>query len=212
MKIFIAGATGCVGPLLTHDLLEDGHEIIAGARHPERIEKNDRVTPVKFDLHESVAQMTEAIKGADVIYFTAGSGAKDLLQVDAFGAVKLMQVAEKDGIKRFVMLSALFSLEPTKWRTVKGLDGLTDYNIAKFFADNYLINDTDLDYTILQPTVITDKPGTGKITVDEGKFGYNPAEDVARTLADVLKYQNTSRKVIKMREGDTPIDDALSRV
>lgn len=212
MKIFIAGATGYVGPLLTHDLLEDGHEIIAGARHPERVEKNDRVTPVKFDLHESVAQMTEAIKGADVIYFTAGSGAKDLLQVDAFGAVKLMQVAEKDGIKRFVMLSALFSLEPTKWRTVKGLDGLTDYNIAKFFADNYLINDTDLDYTILQPTVITDKPGTGKITVDEGKFGYNPAEDVARTLADVLKYQNTSRKVIKMREGDTPIDDALSRV
>lgn len=212
MKIFIAGATGCVGPLLTHDLLEDGHEIIAGARHPERVEKNDCVTPVKFDLHESVAQMTEAIKGADVIYFTAGSGAKDLLQVDAFGAVKLMQVAEKDGIKRFVMLSALFSLEPTKWRTVKGLDGLTDYNIAKFFADNYLINDTDLDYTILQPTVITDKPGTGKITVDEGKFGYNPAEDVARTLADVLKYQNTSRKVIKMREGDTPIDDALSRV
>lgn len=212
MKIFIAGATGCVGPLLTHDLLEDGHEIIAGARHPERVEKNDRVTPVKFGLHESVAQMTEAIKGADVIYFTAGSGAKDLLQVDAFGAVKLMQVAEKDGIKRFVMLSALFSLEPTKWRTVKGLDGLTDYNIAKFFADNYLINDTDLDYTILQPTVITDKPGTGKITVDEGKFGYNPAEDVARTLADVLKYQNTSRKVIKMREGDTPIDDALSRV
>lgn len=156
--------------------------------------------------------MTEAIKGADVIYFTAGSGAKDLLPVNTFGAIKLMQVAEKDGIKRFVMLSALFSFEPTKWRTVKGLDGLTDYNIAKFFADNYLIHDTDLDYTILQPTVMTDKPGTGKITVDEGKLGYNPAEDVARTLADVLKYQNTSRKVIKMREGDTPIDDALSRV
>ena len=93
MKIFIAGATGRVGSLLTRDFFQDEHEIIAGARHPERVEKNDRVTPVKFDLHESVAQMTEAIKGADVIYFTAGSGAKDLLQVDAFGAVKLMQVA-----------------------------------------------------------------------------------------------------------------------
>lgn len=110
------------------------------------------------------------------------------------------------------MLSALFSLGPAKWGTVKGLDGLTDYNIAKFFADNYLIHDTDLDYTILQSTVMTDKPGTGKITVDEGKFGYNPAEDVARTLVDILKYKNTNRKIIKMREGDTPIDDALSRV
>ncbi|MGO1643168.1 MAG: SDR family oxidoreductase [Lactobacillus amylovorus] len=212
MKIFIAGATGRVGTLLTRDLLQDGHEIIAGARHPERVENNDCITPVKCDLHESVVEMTKAIKGADVIYFTAGSGAKDLLQVYAFGAVKLMQAATKAGIKRFVMLSALFSLGPTKWGTVKGLDGLTDYNIAKFFADNYLIHDTDLDYTILQPTVMTDKPGTGKITVDEGKFGYNPAEDVARTLADILKYKNTNRKIIKMREGDTPIDDALSLV
>ena len=124
--------------------------------------------------------MTKAIKGAEAIYFTAGSGTKDLLQVDAFGAVKLMQAAEKDSIMRFVMLSELFSLEPTKWRTVKGLDGLAGYNITNFFTDNYLIHDTDLDYTILQPTVMTDKPGTGKI--------------------------------IKMREGDTPIDDALSRV
>ena len=212
MKIFIAGATGRVGTLLTRDLLQDGHEIIAGARHPERVENNDRITPVKCDLHESVVEMTKAIKGADVIYFTAGSGAKDLLQVYAFGVVKLMQAATKAGIKRFVMLSALFSLGPTKWGTVKGLDGLTDYNIAKFFADNYLVHDTDLDYTILQPTVMTDKPGTGKITVDEGKFGYNPAEDVVRTLADILKYQNTNHKIIKMREGDTPIDDALSRV
>lgn len=63
MKIFIAGATGRVGTLLTHDLLEDGHEIIAGARHPERVEKNDRVTPVKFDLHESVAANDRSHQG-----------------------------------------------------------------------------------------------------------------------------------------------------
>lgn len=59
---------------------------------------------------------------------------------------------------------------------------------------------------------MTDKPGTGKITVDEGQFGYNPAEDVAQTLTDILQYPNTSHKIIKMREGTTPIDNALSRV
>lgn len=122
-----------------------------------------------------------------------------------------MQAAAQNGIKRFIMLSALFSLEPNKWRTVKGLDGLTDYNIAKFFADNYLTY-TALDYTILQPTVMTDKPGTGKITVDDGKFGYNPADDVAKTLSEISKYQNTKRKIIKMREGSTLIDEALSQI
>ena len=104
------------------------------------------------------------------------------------------------------MLSVLFSIEPSRWRTSKGLDGLTDYDydIAKFFADNYLTH-TTLDYTILQPTVMTDKSGTGKITVDDGEFGYNPA-------SEILKYQNTKRKIIKMREGSTPIDEALSRI
>lgn len=211
MKVFIVGASGRVGQLLTNDLIQVGHEVIAGARHPEKIALNDHVHPVKFDVHENVDQMAQTIGQVDAIYFTAGSGAKDLLQVDAFGAVKVMQAAAKNGIKRFIMLSALFSLEPNKWRTVKGLDGLTDYNIAKFFADSYLLH-TDLDYTILQPTVMTDKPGTGKITVDEGQFGFNPAEDVAQTLANILQYPNTSHKIIKMREGVTPIDEALSRV
>ena len=97
IKILIAGVTSRVGTLLTHNLLQDGHEIIAGARHPERVENNDRITPVKFDLHESVVEMTKAIKGAEAIYFAAGTGAKDLLQVDAVGAVKPEEVAPAIG-------------------------------------------------------------------------------------------------------------------
>lgn len=116
MKIFIAGASGRVGTKLTRDLINDGYEVIAGARHLEKVFKDRRVTPVKFELHESVEEMRQAIGDVDAIYFTAGSGAKDLLQTDAFGAVKLMQAAAKNGIKRFVMLSALFSLELTRWR------------------------------------------------------------------------------------------------
>ena len=116
MKIFIAGASGRVGTKLTRDLINGGYEVIAGARHLEKVVKDRRVTPVKFELHESVEEMRQAIGDVDAIYFTAGSGAKDLLQTDAFGAVKLMQAAAKNGIKRFVMLSALFSLKPTRWR------------------------------------------------------------------------------------------------
>ncbi|WP_281829989.1 NAD(P)H-binding protein [Lactobacillus amylolyticus] len=116
MKIFIASASGHVGTKLTSDLINDGYEVIAGARHLEKVVKDRRVTPVKFDLHESVEEMRQAIGDVDAIYFTAESVAKDLLQTDAFGAVKLMQAAAKNGIKRFVMLSALFSREPTRWR------------------------------------------------------------------------------------------------
>lgn len=45
------------------------------------------------------------MKGSDAVYFTAGSRGKDLLQTDAFGAVKTMQAAKKLSIERYIMLS-----------------------------------------------------------------------------------------------------------
>ena len=211
-KVFVAGGSGRVATDLIKDLVTAGNDVVAGARHPEKVIKLAGVTPVNLDLHSDVAKIATLMAGSDAVYFVAGSRGKDLLQTDAMGAVKTMLAAQRAGVKRYIMLSSMYALQPEKWADYPALASITDYNIAKFFADNYLIHNTVLDYAILQPTVMTDKPGTGKITVDEGKFGYNPAEDVARTLADILKYQNTSRKIIKMREGDTPIDDALSRV
>lgn len=43
-----------------------------------------------MDLRDSVENLAELVQGVDAIYFTAGSRGRDLLQIDAFGAVKLM--------------------------------------------------------------------------------------------------------------------------
>lgn len=212
MKIFIAGATGRVATKLIDDLLADGHQIVAGSRHPEQQAKKDGVTPVKLDLHASVVALAKLVEGSQAIYFTAGSRGKDLLQTDAFGAVKLAKAAEQDGIKRFIMLSSLFALEPEKWEATASLRGIMDYNIAKFFADNYLVAQSQLNYTILQPSVLKETAGQGTITIDDGQDGENSIEDVAETLAEILEHDNTVGKVIKMRAGTTPIATALSRV
>lgn len=211
MQIFIAGGSGRVATELIKDLVSAGHNVVAGARHEENIIKLDKVKPVHLDLNAEVDEIADLIQGSDVVYFTAGSRGKDLLQTDAFGAVKTMQAAEKAGIKRYVMLSSLFSLQPDKWNQ-PGLRDLLDYNVAKFFADNYLVNQTKLDYTILQPTGLTEEAGTGKITVGNERASTNPIPDVAATLAKILEHENTIGKVIMMSTGDTAIDDALSSI
>ncbi len=211
MKIFIVGGSGRVGTDLVKDLVAAGHQVTAGSRHPENIVKMDNVTPVKLDLHDSPAQLSQIIGHPDVIYFTAGSNGADLLRTDAMGAVKTMKVAQQNGIHRYIMLSAMFPLEPEKWAE-NGLMIYAAYKDAKFFADNYLVNQTDLDYTILSPTNLTEEAGTGKITIDEGKVGTNPIPDVAMTLAKILDHPNMSKKVMMMRTGKTPIDDALAAV
>ena len=150
--------------------------------------------------------------GADAVYFVAGSRGKDLLQTDAMGAVKTMQAAERAGIKRYIMLSSMYALQPEKWVDYPALAAITDYNIAKFFADNYLIHNTDLNYTIVQPATLTEEPATGKVTFGEGDDTTNPIPDVAQVLATVLANDNTIGKVIMMRSGDTPIDTAVKEV
>ncbi|WP_308556482.1 SDR family oxidoreductase [uncultured Lactobacillus sp.] len=211
MQIFVAGGSGRVATELIKDLVANGHTVVAGARHEDHIIKMDNVKPVHMDLHVSSDELAKLMEGSDVVYFTAGSRGKDLLQTDAFGAVKTMQAAKKLGIKRYIMLSSIFALQPKKWN-IDGLNQIMDYNVAKFFADNYLVKQSGLDYTILQPTNLTEEEGTGKISLDITKVTSNPIPDVAETLAQILEHDNTIGKVIMMKSGDTPIDDALSSV
>lgn len=212
MRVFVAGATGRVGRQLVDDLVRLGHEVIAASRHANEVKWPKNVAPCKLDFHESAEEMSKKLTGCDAIYFVAGSRGKDLLQTDAFGAVKLMAAAKMADVERFVMLSSIFSMQPDRWAEEPSLANITDYNIAKFFADEYLINASGLKWTIVQPSVLKEESATGKVEIDPDHDGSNPIPDVAAMLAGVLEHLNTIGKVIMMRAGTTPIDKALETV
>lgn len=204
MKIFVAGATGRVGEELINYLVKQGHFIYAGARHEETLDDSTSVKPVHLDLHGSVDEIGDTLGDAETVYFVAGSRGKDLLQTDLYGAVKLMQAVEQKGIKRYIHLSSLFALQPDKWS-----GSLTDYNISKFFSDHWLIDKTNLNYTILQPGSLKEIPGSGKITTDVKEVTENAIENVSAVLAELLEQENTFKKVILMGDGNTPIKEAI---
>lgn len=212
MKVFVAGATGRVARLLIQELLEAGHIVYAGARQPEKLAiQHDSLVPLQLDLHAELSTLVDKLEGMDAAYFTAGSRGQDLLQTDAFGAVKLMQASQTAGLKRFILLSSLFATQPDKWGQ-PGLASLTDYNIAKFFADHWLINQTDLDYTILQPGGLTETEASGKVSFDVDKVGANSIGNVAKVLAQLLSAEHTIGKVITMLDGDLPIEQAVAEI
>lgn len=207
MKVFVAGATGRVGEDLITALVNKGHFVYAAARSEEKITPTDHVQPIHLDLHAEVSEIAEKLADADAVYFVAGSRGKDLLQTDLYGAVKLMQAVEQKGIRRYIHLSSLFALKPEKWSSE-----ITDYNIAKFFSDHWLMENTDLDYTILQPGSLEETGGSGKITIDVKSGTKNSIENVAAVLAELLERTNTYKKVILMGDGDEPIAEALEKI
>ncbi len=208
MKIFIVGSTGRVGKSLLKSLSTTDHQIYAGARKVEQVPQYNNVKAVQFDVDWTPEEMAKQLHGMDAIINVSGSGGKSLLKVDLYGAVKLMQAAEKAEVKRFILLSTIFSLQPEKWIGV-GFDALKDYYIAKHFADLYLTKETNLDYTIIQPGALTEEEATGLIEINDEVSASNTIGDVADTIKELVMTNHSIGKVISMHNGKTPIKEAL---
>ncbi len=164
MQVLVAGATGRVGKAVIKRLVDEGYDVIAAARRENAVEVVDpeHVTVQHLDFHDSLNKLTEELGHPDAVIFVAGSRGKDLLQTDLNGAVKLMKAAEANGVKRYVQLSSAFALDQDKWAEIPSLASIIDYDIAKYFSDEWLIHNTNLDYTIIQPGNLMEKPATGK--------------------------------------------------
>lgn len=212
MKVLVIGASGRVGSDLAKQLLAANHQVIGTTRQEEKLFDADNYSQLDLDITAGKDTIQSQLdQDIDTVYFVAGSGGKDVLEVDLHGAVKTMQAAQDKGIKRYIMLSAVFSLDTSKWDN-PGIADLKEYYICKHYADQWLVNNSTLDYTIVQAGALKERPGTGKIAVNDGDSGENSIEDVATTLAAVLNANNTIRKVFSMHNGETAIDDAIASV
>ena len=210
MKVLVIGASGRVGQKLTSKLLEADHQVVGTTRKDEKLFEANNYSQIALDLEKSAKDLSSEIPSdVEAVYFVSGSRGKDLLNVDLHGAIKSMQAAEMAGIKRYVMLSTIYSLQPTAWDTSADL---YDYMIAKHYADQWLIKNTDLDYTILQPGSLTENAGTGEVELKVQEQGENPIEDVAEVLFGLLDLKSSFKEVISMRSGDTPIKNALANL
>lgn len=212
MKVLVIGASGRVGTDLVKQLLADDHQVIGTTRQEEKLFNNDNYSQLDLDItaeKEAIQQQIE--QDIDAVYFVAGSGGKDVLEVDLHGAVKTMQAVEDKGIKRYIMLSTVFSLDTSKWDT-PGIADLKAYYICKHYADQWLVNNSSLDYTIVQAGALKERAATGKITINDDNAGENSIEDVAATLAAVLDADNTTKKVFSMHNGETAINAAIAQL
>ena len=210
MKILVIGASGRVGTDLVEQLLADDHQVIGTTRQDKKLFDNDNYRQRALAIPAEKDALAEQIdQDIDAVYFVAGSGGKDVLEVDLHGAVKTMQAVENKGIKRYIMLSTVFSLDTNKWDTL-GIADLKEYYICKHYADQWLVNDSTLDYTIVQAGALKERAGTGKITINDDNAGENAIADVAATLTAVLGANNTIKKVFSLHNGETAINEAIA--
>jgi uncharacterized protein YbjT (DUF2867 family) len=196
MKTLVAGATGSTGSRLVNKLVSRGHEPVALVREssdtgglPSQVEQ--RLGDLA-DLQEGVCE------GCDAVIFAAGSGGDtgpDMTdKIDRDGAIRLIDLAARAQVSRFVMLSSVGADNPPS-------NGeMAHYLQAKHDADEHL-KASGLDYAIIRPVALTDEDGTGEIVLgdDVDKNGEAARGDVATLLADAVDSSAWSGKTRLMQ-------------
>ncbi len=214
MRVAIAGGHGKIALLLTRQLEAAGDEVVSLIR--DAGQGGDVETaggqPLVIDLERASAEeIAEAIGAADAIVFAAGagpgSGSERKETVDYGAAVKMIEVGERLGVKRYVMVSSMGADADRE-----GEETYDVYQRAKGRADEALIA-SGLEYVIVRPGRLTDQQGTGRVSAGTSVgYGEIPREDVAAVLSQALRAEAAAGKVIEVVGGDTAIAEAITWV
>jgi nucleoside-diphosphate-sugar epimerase len=185
--------------------------------------------PIILDLEKSsTADLTERFRGADGIVWCAGAGGKGGKErtwaVDYESAIKAYNAAEKAGVRRFVMVSAIDvrnpDAPPPEWYTKEDIatsewiwKAIPEYLKAKLAAEEDLYKRAGkLDWTVIRPSHLTDESGTGKVALGKAPLGQIPREDVARVVVAAVQENGTIGKALDLSGGDTPIERAIKGI
>src|SRR5436190_11397974 len=138
MDVVIAGGHGKIGLRLGRLLAERGDRARGLIRNPAQSDDLSwaGVDPVLCDL-EGDCDVAAAVRGADAVVFAAGagpgSGAERKRTMDYGGAVKLIEAAQANGIRRYVIVSSTGAGNPPP---LGSGDVFGEYLRAKAAADD----------------------------------------------------------------------------
>ncbi|MBA2534431.1 MAG: SDR family oxidoreductase [Rubrobacter sp.] len=186
MKLTIFAATGGIGRQALEQAVVAGHEVTAAVRNPKKLSTN--IHTVTADLEASDPAVLEpAVEGADAVLSCLGPRSPSEAGIASRGTRAIVRAMQATGVRRIVVVSAApISTVPSPGRKEPPKhdpgDGffmrnlfapLTKAALRKPYADLALmedvIRDSGLDWTIVRPPRLTDKPLSGAYRTAYGR-------------------------------------------
>jgi len=203
MNLVVLGATGGTGRLVVEQALADGHTVTALVRSPERLTLRNPNLHVIAGQATDPSAVSRALDGADALISTLG-GSGSLIS-DSTQAI--IDAAPKAGVSRVVVLSS-FLVERDRFDPVtRLLTGLAMGSMIKDkSAGEKALRDSDLDWTIVYASGLTDGPASGSVVVltEGSKWSLSQRiarADVAAWLVQAATSPQTSRRSVSITGG-----------
>ncbi|AUD03814.1 NAD(P)-dependent oxidoreductase [Spirosoma pollinicola] len=170
MQLLVVGATGGTGRQIVEQALDRGHFVTAFVRDPAKLSiQHPNLTVLTGDVLKPDT-LLPAIRRQDAVLCSLGSrpGQKD--EAVAEGTKNLIAVMKQAGVKKLLVVSSLgvgTSYEeaslPSKLFIKTFLSGV----IAEKEKQEQFVQESNLDWTIVRPTILTNGALTGELRLGE---------------------------------------------
>jgi putative NADH-flavin reductase len=204
MKFAVLGATGGTGLEIVRQAVENGHSVTAFVRSPERLKPlANRITIQQGDLLNT-AELAKAITGHDAILSGFGPRvpiAKSDANLLRNFASALTTAMHQANVRRAVIVSTAFLFKDSILPPAHLFGRLFFPGVViDASAMERTVMESGLDWTIVRPPQLTDKPVTGKYRVRTGhlpRFGFNISRaNVAHFFLKTAEDPASIRKVV----------------
>lgn len=192
MKLVIFGATGKIGRHLVTQALEQGHDVTAFVRNPNKMKKAKKgLTIVKGDVLDP-ATLKKGISGRDAVICALGMPLFNKEGLRAQGTKNIIKVMEETGVKRLVCLSGLGAGESRKLLPASYKYFIVPLFMRHLYADHNRqevhVKGSSLDWVIARPASFTKGKHTGQY-----RHGFSTDEPIALKIshADVADFMLT---------------------
>jgi len=217
MKLTIVAATGGIGRQILHQAIAAGHDVTAVVRNATQLSGAIRI--VTADLAgPDPAALESAVAGADAVLSGLGPRSKPDAGIASRGTRAIVRAMQATGVRRIVVVSAApvstvaSPGRPSPPRHDPGDGFLMRYVLSPMikvalrplYADLALMEDilraSGLDWTVVRPPRLTDKPLSGTYRT---AYGQNlrrglliSRADVAHLMLRVLEAPETIKQAI----------------
>lgn len=189
MKIALIGATGRTGGHVLTEAIQRGHEVTTLARTPDKLGgAGSAVRVVEGDSCDESA-LDRLLADAEAVVSALGPTAKDS-DLHSRTATALVQAMQRHDVRRFVGVSGAGIDVPgdrkgPRDKVVSALIQRLGGEVVQDKPREYAVFAvSSLDWTLVRPPRLTDKPATGRVEHD----AHRPGRSTSITRADLASF------------------------
>lgn len=202
-KILVLGATGATGRLIVSQAVARGYDVTALVRSAEKASDLKGATLIVGDARDEAA-LRQALKGRDAVVSALGTAVSPFREVTLLSSATraLVSAMKAEHVSRLVCITGIGAGDSAGHGGFLFDTVIFPLVLRKVYADKNrqeaIVRDSGLDWVLVRPSVLNNKPGHDTIRALTDLSGFNGGTiaraNVARFVLDQVREDTWLRR------------------